>query len=144
MLGSPNDNECLNALNAIKGILTAQNKNFSDLSNHLFGGGARTSQQQEGYQQSYGRAHRQKEQSWQDKYNKFYDEQGEQQNFDHDELSQMAHLLLNKMADFKLSEWERDFVENIVERLGVKMRLSVKQTSVLVRIYKQQTGKNRP
>lgn len=145
MLGSPNDNECLNALNAIKGILKAQNKNFSDLSNHLFGGGAK--KEDSGFYHQYsGRAHRQEQKqeqkSWQDKYNNgFYNNHGHQE-YSQEEIGEMVAELDDS---YSLTEWEEGFISSIAEkRLKSRTYLTPKQLAVLVRIYKQYTGKERP
>lgn len=134
MLGSPNDNECLNAINAIKGILSAQNKNFSDLSNHLFSGSARHEQPRH--------EQRQENKSWQDKYNSgFYNSKGRMA-YTQEEV---GNMLAELDEDHELSDWEEQFVTDIIaKRLAFRIVLSPKQMAALVRIYKGYTGKERP
>jgi hypothetical protein len=109
LLGSDQVGEVTNAIWAIKNILLAQNKNFSDLSNHLFN---RKAEQNTHYSPPYP----------------------EERKYSQDEIQ----YIVDELYGFALSEWEENFISNIDARnLRRNRPLTEKQEACLRKIYKK-------
>ena len=119
MLGSTHDGEILNAVNAIRRTLIAQNKNFSDLAAVLFR-----------HQPDFTHLYRQAQQAppknrGVDKYSDEYPE-----------LIRMAKYLIDMPTT--VNNWEGGFISDIyTHRLLEGYPLSEKQVEHLKRIYQK-------
>lgn len=121
MLGSTHDGEIINAVNSIRKILIAQDKNFSDLANHLFSSS------------SYSPSS-----SYDDQFKREYYSQQRRKTKNRDVYLKMCDYLINMPA--VMTTWESTFIVDINEQLKLNLhQLSVKQDQWLNKIYKRYT-----
>ena len=114
LIGSEHDHEALAAVRAIKSILSSQQKNYSDLANHLFNPSPSGP-----IYSPYYTPPRPK-----------YDEKNT--------LWRQMCLDLQEVAD--LTEWEGDFIGDIMIKIVNGGRLSEKQEACLNKIYRGYCG----
>lgn len=123
LLGSTHDGEIINAVNSIRKILLAQDKNFSDLANHLFSA-RNASTPSADFSDSFYQAYRQ------------------QQNHNVKSIQEylrMCKFLINMPA--VMTTWESTFIADIYEKLlNDSPRLTGKQKEWLHKIYKRYTA----
>ena len=121
MLGSTHDGEIINAVNSIRKILVAQDKNFSDLANHLF---STVNAPTHNAYNSY---------SWQPP--------PQRKTKNNDKYFEMCEFLI-KMPQV-MTQWESTFIEDMFLSLGDlkstmhKFGPSRKQEEWLNKIYKR-------
>lgn len=128
MLGSTHDGEILNAVYAIRNVLLAQNKNFSDLAKHLFKGKPDFSAFHQHYEQERPKYDAPPRSRYDNPRTKNHKE--------------MAEYLINMGPT--MTNWESTFVSDIMEKNLSKMRsLSDKQAACLERIHADYMKKNR-
>lgn len=129
MLGSTHDGEILNAVNSIRKILIAQDKNFSDLANKLFNG-----EDNDGHGRT-GRRSRSYNQKYDDDFRREYQRQQRYKDESIGEYSKMAEYLINMPQ--VMTNWESTFISDVYNRQLLEgLQLSAKQESCLYKIYK--------
>lgn len=129
MLGSTHDGEILNAVNSIRKILIAQDKNFSDLANKLFNGEDDAGHGRSGYRsRSYNR-------KYDEDFKREYQRQQEYKEETIEEFRKMAEYLINMPQ--MMTNWESTFISDVYNRQLLEgHQLSGKQESCLYKIYK--------
>lgn len=130
MLGSTHDGEILNAVNGIRKILLAQDKNFSDLANEIF-----SSEPEEHH--SYRNRARNSRQgyAYDENFKREYQRQQQHNKSALNEKIKMAEYLINMPQ--MMTNWESSFISDVYNRQLLEgHQLSAKQESVLYKIYK--------
>lgn len=152
MLGSDSDGEALNALALIKRNLKSQNKNWNDLSRHLFQShGSFREQTKERWRDMHAEAERQRERDRRQKQRE--DEQRRREETEsygsgryeardpyhgYAEYKKMVMALVQTILEKTtgMNEWERKFIQDIYNKnICMAKSLSSKQESILQRIY---------
>lgn len=123
MLGSTHDGEIINAVNSIRKILIAQDKNFSDLANHIF---------------SSHNASMSNAESYTDRFYKEYHQQQRHKAKSLDAYLRMCKFLINMPT--VMTTWESTFISDVNDQmLNDSRTLSTKQEQWLNKIYKRYT-----
>lgn len=104
LLGSTHDGEIINAVNSIRKILVAQDKNFSDLANHLFSGS------------SQHPAYRPTTDSFYQNMQEEYRRQQQSKAKNNDAHYKKCEFLINMPQ--VMTQWESTFIEDMFLSLG--------------------------